>query len=370
MPNSRPKLLKRVNVLFLLTVVLPTVIAGLYYGPIASDVYISQSSFLIYNTQTPPVTGLNAILQTTGLRGSSPGAYAVSNYITSRAALAEIQRHLNIRHIYGSRNIDPFNRFGGWIWQNTSREELFQYYKSMVQDDIDTSSDISSLRVSAYTPQDALEINTRLLALSQRLINDLNKKANAEAVHFYASRVSHAEAKVTDAELALTRYRNRSGIFTPGPQASLQSELINKLEDQLLRTQLQLRLMEAGTPRNPQISALRKRVADLHSEITHQSTKLTGDPRSIASKSAEYERLALNQSFAQRELADALSAFRQAQVQAEKQQMFVELISPPSLPDLALEPKRLRNTVAIFLLGFIVWGILSILIAGVREHHD
>lgn len=370
MSKPRFQFFKRINVLFSLTVIAPTLIAALYYGLIASDVYISQASFLIYNPQSPQISGLDALLRTTGLSGSSPGALAVQDYIGSRAALAQLQQDLALSRLYGSSKIDPFNRFGGWIWPNTSREELFKYYKGMVTDDINTSSNISSLRVAAYTPQDALNINRKLLALGQNLINQLNKRANADAVRFYLTQVSSAESRVTDAELALMRYRNQSGLFTPGPQASLQSQLISKLEDEFLRAQLQLRQAKANTPRNPQISVLERVVADLRAQIRQQTTKLAGDPHSIASKSAEYERLALNKTFAQRELADALASLQQAQVEAQKQQMFLELISAPSLPDLALEPKRARNTAAVFLLGFIVWGILSILIAGVREHHD
>jgi len=37
---------------------------------------------------------------------------------------------------------------------------------------------------------------------------------------------------------------------------------------------------------------------------------------------------------------------------------------------MAMEPRRLRAILATFLLGMIVWGILTILIAGIREHRD
>ncbi|MHB8747402.1 MAG: hypothetical protein ACYC7I_12920, partial [Gammaproteobacteria bacterium] len=48
--GSRPGLLariKRMNRLFLFTVVLPTLLAAVYFGLIASDVYISESRFVI-----------------------------------------------------------------------------------------------------------------------------------------------------------------------------------------------------------------------------------------------------------------------------------------------------------------------------------
>ena len=45
----RKPLWQRINKLFLVVVVLPTLVSSLYFGLIASDVYISQSKFVIYN---------------------------------------------------------------------------------------------------------------------------------------------------------------------------------------------------------------------------------------------------------------------------------------------------------------------------------
>ena len=42
----------------------------------------------------------------------------------------------------------------------------------------------------------------------------------------------------------------------------------------------------------------------------------------------------------------------------------------PSLPDKAMEPRRLRSVVTIFLLGLIFWGVSSLVIAAIREHSD
>ena len=39
-----------------------------------------------------------------------------------------------------------------------------------------------------------------------------------------------------------------------------------------------------------------------------------------------------------------------------------------SLPDEATRPKRLRGIFTTFILGLVAWGILSMLLAGVREH--
>ena len=55
---------------------------------------------------------------------------------------------------------------------------------------------------------------------------------------------------------------------------------------------------------------------------------------------------------------------------AQKQQLYIETLVAPNVPDQALEPKRVRGILAVFVLGMFLWGIFSVIIAGVKEHHD
>lgn len=369
MPNAPIPIWKRINKLFLATVVIPTALAGLYFGLIASDVYISESSFVIYNPQSPTVSGFSALLAGAGLSNSSSGTYAVHDYILSRDALAELQRKFDLKALYGSKSVDFFNRFGGLL-PDTSLEQLFLYYKKMVADNIDTASNISTVRADAYTAQDAQRINAELLALGQGLVNRLNAQANEDAVRFYKQEVIDSEAKVRDASLAMSRYRNQQGVFSPAPESTLQLQLISKLQDQLIKEQAQLAQMLLITKDNPQIPLLRSGIESLKSEMSRQTAKVTGGGNSLASKAVPYERLSLDQTFAEKELAAAISALEQARVQAQKQQLFLEVIAKPSLPDEAMEPKRWRSVLAVFVVGLLLWGVLSVIVGGVREHHD
>ena len=70
------------------------------------------------------------------------------------------------------------------------------------------------------------------------------------------------------------------------------------------------------------------------------------------------------------QLASALASLESARNEAQRQQVYLERIAQPSLPDVAQEPRRLRSIAATFILGLVAWGILSMLVAGVREHQD
>jgi capsular polysaccharide transport system permease protein len=69
-------------------------------------------------------------------------------------------------------------------------------------------------------------------------------------------------------------------------------------------------------------------------------------------------------------LASSLSSLEQARSEAQRKQLYIERIVQPSLPDHAVEPRRLRGIGTMVLFGIVLWGVLSILAAGVREHRD
>lgn len=368
--HPRKPIWQRINKLFLVTVVIPTALSGVYFGLIASGQYISDSSFVIYNTQQTNTGGFSSLLATAGLSHSSSGAYSVRDYILSRDALAELQRTLNYRHMVSTDHIDVFNRFGGILAPYSSFERLFEYYKNMVSDNIDTASNISSLRVTAYTAQDAQRINANLLDMGQDIINRLNAQANEDTVRFYKHDVAKAEARVRAASLAVAAYQNKKGVFNPAPESTLQLQLVAKLQDQLISTQSQLSQMLSTTPNNPQVPLLRRAVENIKQDIVRQSAKVAGGTNSLASKATLYEQLVLSQTFAEKELAAALAALEQARITAQKQQLFLEVIAKPSLPDEAMQPKRLRGVLATFVVGVLLWGVLSVIVGGIKEHHD
>ena len=97
---------------------------------------------------------------------------------------------------------------------------------------------------------------------------------------------------------------------------------------------------------------------------------MAGGGRSLASKAAEFQRLVLEKEFADRLLASALASLEQARNEAQRQQLYLERIAGPNLPDVAMEPRRIRNVLIILVLGLIVWGVLSMVVSGVREHMD
>lgn len=357
------------NRLFLLTVILPTLISSVYFGLVASDVYISESRFVVRSPEHETNTGLGALLQGTGFSHSQDDTYTVHDYILSRDALKQLDDQFSIAKAFASSKVDIFSRFSGLDGDN-SFEALYRYYQRRVVVDMDTSSSILTLSVSAFTAENAYQINEKLLVMSEDLVNQLNKRGRQGMIQFSAGVVATAEQKAKTAALVVSNYRNQKGVFDPEKQSTLQLEQVSKLQDQLIAAKIQLAQVRTLTRDNLQIPALKKSIETLNAEIAIETAKVAGGDRSLSNKSGEYERLAMDRDFADKQLVAALASLEQAYNDAQRKQLYLERIVQPGNPDEAVEPRRLRAVLTTLILGLIAWGVLAILLAGVREHKD
>ncbi|WP_295953191.1 hypothetical protein [Rhodoferax sp.] len=362
--------IKGINKLFAATVLLPTALAVLYFGLIASDVYISESRFVVRSPQKQASAGIGALLQGAGFSRSADDTYSVHDYITSRDALKQLNASFGLTNIYGSPSVDIFSRFAP-LGTDENFEALHHYYQKHINVEVDASSSISTLKAYAYTAADAHRINEKLLELSERLVNQLNERGRQDMIKFATAEVDIAEAKAKAATLAVSKFRGQKGVFDPERQSALQLQLVSKLQDELISTKTQLVQIRALTPDNPQIPSLQKRVDTLQSEINSETAKVAGDGgQSLSNTSADYERLSLERLFADKQLGAAMASLEQARNDAQRKQFYLERIVQASLPDVATEPRRVRSILATLLIGLITWSILTMLLAGVREHQD
>ena len=65
-----------------------------------------------------------------------------------------------------------------------------------------------------------------------------------------------------------------------------------------------------------------------------------------------------------------MTALQDAKNEALRKQAYVERIVQPNLPDYAIEPRRFRGIISTLLFCLVVWGVLTMLVAGVREHQQ
>ena len=368
--NNLRARLGSLNIIFWCTVVIPSAAAIIYYGLIASDVYISESRFVVRSPQRQTQqSGLGALLQGTGFSRSQDDTYSVHDFVLSRDALKELDDQLSVRKAYASKDADFINRFPGLDWDD-SFEAFHRYYRNHVTIDYDTVSSITILRVRAFTADYARKTNDLLLTMGERLVNNLNDRSRQDLIKTAEQEVAVGEEKVKQAAGALAGFRTNQSVFDPDRQSAIQLQGVSKLQEELLTTEAQQAQIQRVSPNNPQLSSLRSRIDSLRKSIAAETAKVAGGGTSLTSKSAVFERLALEKTFAEKQLAGSLAALESAKNEALRKQLYLERLVQPNLPDKAVEPRRIRSTFMVFVLGLIAWGVISLIVASIKEHTE
>ena len=368
--TSRAKrIFARASPLFLVTVVVPTLTALLYFGFIASDVYVSQSQFVVRSPDKPATSGLGVLLKSVGFSNAGDEIFISQDFVKSRDALKSLNENGRVEQAYGNAGISLFDRFNPLGW-NGSFEDLYRYYQGKVSVEHDATSSITTLTVRAFSPQDAKRMNAELLDLSEGLVNRLNNRGEFDLVSFAQREVREAEVAARQASQSLAAFRNTQGIVDPERQATVQLQLVSKLQDELIASRVQLQQLQALAPENPQVPLLRSRIVSLSRQIEGELGRVAGGRGSLSANAVRYQRLALDREYADKRLTAALASLQEARNEARRKQAYVERIVQPSLPDEAQEPRRIRGIFATFILGLVAYGILTMLLAGIREHRD
>lgn len=360
---------KSMGAIFIVTVALPTFLAIVYFGFLASDVYISESRFVVRSPGKASTSQLGMFLGASGFTNAGEESYAVVDYVRSREALTETNRDGLVTKIYERPDASFLDRFGG-PFGGKSVEHLFRYFGDKVQIEYDTSTQITKLTVRAFNPVDSRQLNERLLEQSEQLINRLSERGRRDAIASAQLEVDTARDKARNAAVALARFRNEKGIIDPEKQAAINLQMMSKLQDALIAQQTQLAQLQAYTPRNPQIPSVKIAIANIQREIDRQGSRVAGSANSLSSVASQYQQLVFDAEFAGKQLAVSLASLQDALNEASKKQVYVERIASPNLPDYPLEPRRSRSILATFLLGLLVWGVATTLVAGIREHRD
>lgn len=362
--------LQLANKTFLGCVVFPTLIAVIYFGLIAPDIYISESRFVVRSPERQSPSPLGLILKGAGFSRSQDDSYTVQDFILSRDAVQVLDKEIHLKEAFAKTGVDIISRFPGLGWDN-SFENLHRYYQKMVGVQLDSQSSITTLITRAYTAEESQRMNQLLLERSEALVNQLNERGRQDMIRFATEEVADAQNNATAAALALARYRNDKGVINPEVQSAIPLQQVARLQDELISTKVQVIQLEKLAKDNPQLPVLRQRAQLLEAEIQTETTRIAGaGDKSLAGKAAEFQRFVLEKEFSDKMLASAMSTLEQARNEAQRKQLYLERIVQPSMPDQAMEPRRLRAMLAVFVLGLVAWGIFTMLIAGIKEHQD
>lgn len=367
---------------FLICVIVPTMVAAIYFGIIASKEYMAESRFVVRGNMeknpgsaSVPFGGLLA-----GLSSSSQDSYVLSEHIRSSDMVERLQATLNFTQLYGRPEADFWARLD----PASRKEEVLRYWNTMSRVSVENLSGIVTLRVWAFTPQDALRISGEVIRESEDLTNRITQRGRDDSMRFARSEVVRAEERVAKALVRLKQVKDANGIIDPELQIKDTLTLLTTLKS--AKVELEIRLQAAGGTMRPdspvvrdllsQKRALDGQIAEIEGSLTRGRNAGPAVPPAAGGRAPiiasdalrEFEEVEVERQFAEKAYAATQAALDVARQQANAQQIYVTVFSPPTLPQDAYYPRPVALTLVTFACAFGFWLIGALGTAAVNDH--
>lgn len=354
---------------------LPTLCAILYFGLIAADRYVSESEFVVRNTEQPAAGRLASMVSAqaggaaaTGGVGGDSDSHVVVTFMKSHDGMNAVDRALDLRKLFTRSEADVLAAFPG-PFRGDTEYRLNEYFSRMVSVDYNSATGVIKLTTEAFRPEDAKAIGDQLLAGAEALVNRIDARAQQEAIRAAAEQVAAAHKDVVEAQAKLTAFRIREKMIDPVAMSGVVLETIATLAAKSVAMKAQLSDLAKNAPASGQAGVLRNQIAAVEEQIAAQQRQLAGPDGSMTPVLAEYQQLSLQLEFANRIYAAALEQAESARVEASRQHIFIERISGPTLADYATQPRRLLLTLLTIAIALSVFGVVRFVIRDSRVHH-
>lgn len=354
---------------FLVMVVLPTLLAGWYLWTQATDRYVSTMGFSIRTEEVESAVELLGGI--TGLSGSSSSDTDVLyDFLKSPEIVSKIDADLDLRSIW-SRGDALFSYHPpGTI------EDLTDYWQRMVGVYYDSTTGILELQVQAFDAQDARDITARIFDESSALINRLSAIAREDATAYARDELHTAVERLKSAREAVTLFRNRTQIVDPAASIQSQMGILSSLQEQLAQTLIDLDILRQITSEtDPRIQQAERRIEVIEGRISDERAKLgmgrmsggNGPDGVFADLVGEYERLMVDQQFAEQTYTAAMAAYDAAVAEARRQTRYLAAHIQPTLAERPTRPYRTELTALTALFSFLVWGVIVLMAYALRD---
>lgn len=366
----RPKLADRIFKTIVVAVTIfilfiPNVVAIVYYGLVASNQYQSEARFTV--RASTPALGKDQLGKVTGIPSAKivQDTQIITNYITSRAMLEAFDARLNVRALFSKPEIDHIARLPADI----TYEEFLDYWKRMVTTSVSASSGIVTVKVRAFSAQDAQNILQAVIEASERVINDLNSRIWRDVVATAQANLDRASQNLQSVRERIAAEQNSSGVFTVEGTSEILSHLLTTVQgEKLALDQAYSSKLESMSKTSPQMKVLAREIAGKENQIVELKRQLAGQggegARNLADVSVEFTKLQLERQLAEQQFASSMRTFEQVQFVSRQQLMYLDAFLAPSLPDEAQYPKRLFWIACVFSVSLLAWagsiGLISI----------
>lgn len=227
------------------------------------------------------------------------------------------------------------------------------------------------INVSWKDPKMAQEINAKIIEALREVLNERAFTVAKMNRIFYERELEKTEKELKDILTALGSFQQTERVLLPEEQLKRQLQLYASLLEEKLKAEAELRSLSViFAEEHPKIQELKKRLSYISSKLLEVEGAVKSNsslsPERALSAIPEYTALVARAQQVRARYEVLAKLLEQARMEELRENLYVEIIDPPSYPEYPSSPKRLL----IVLSGFISSLMLGIFIALIKEALD
>lgn len=369
---TRPKDLAKLLVWrFSVFVLLPTAVLALYLFLIAADQYVAETRFAVRGNVEPMADAALGEFGSLIQKHNSQDSFIVRDFIHSRPMAETAEAALGVSKMFSRDEADFWARYR----IDQPIEKLTRYWREHVVAHIDALSGVITLTVRAFRPEDAVAISKEVVARSETLVNEISRRAQEDMIEHAQRDADMADERLRKARLAMQSFRNTWGIIDPMKTAETTLTTIAMLKKDKLKAENDLRVLRGSglDEKTRGIQVLVATVAAIDGQMTQLQDQLTteglqaGVRHNMTQALLEFEGLKIEQSISEKLSESFRLLLDRARVAAQNQQIYLATYVPTQLPGMATYPERSSALFIGFFCFFLIWSVVSLIIAGFKD---
>ena len=357
--------------LFFYIVVLPIVVAALYYSFFALDRYVSVSKVVVRQQQDGQAANIPSLALLLG--GTNPTSREETLFLQEFVQSTEMMKFLQEKHnwiqAYAEQNTDPFF----FISEDSSEEDLLKFYNRIVTTHFDELTGLLEVEVQAPNSPLAEQMLSGILKESERFVNEISHKIARDQMRFFEIELGNARLNFEQKKNDLIAFQSANNLLDADAAAQSLSEIIVGLETQLTTERANLKaLLSSLAPSSPQVRQQQAKIRAIDQQLQVEKKQLVsaadGDQLNVIA--SKFRNLTIDAGIAEESYKLAVTALENARIEASKKIRTLVTVVTPNLAQTAIYPERLYNLGTLFVLLLLLYGVARFVIATIEDHRD
>ncbi|QJF52405.1 capsule biosynthesis protein [Roseobacter ponti] len=347
-------------------VMLPTLIAGIYFFFVATPMYATKSEFLILQADAQAGGAAAGLLSGTQF-ATSQDSIAVQSYLQSKDAMLRLDRDIGFKSHFTQPWIDPIQRMS----EDPTNEDAYRAYQKRVKVGYDPTEGVLRMEVVAADPEISARYSQALIDYAEERVNSLSQQKRGDQMAEAEKSFRQAEEERRAAQEALVNLQLQGATLDPEAVIASLRQQITQVEMQVLEKELQLAaLLDNSRPNQSRVDGARGDIRRLNEQLAELNARMTDASQGENSLA----QLSVRSQMAQADLAtrdmllqSALQQMEQTRLEANRQVRYLTTSVRPVAPQEASYPRSFENTILAFLIFAGVYLMVSLTASILRE---